>query len=176
MKKITTRQITRAAVIAALYVALTVTPPLNAISFGVIQCRVSEALTILPLFFVEAVPGLAIGCLISNLFGFGVYDIVFGTLTTLTAALLTYYVRKIHFGVIPPILLNALVVPVIILLSGGTDAYWYMFLTVGAGEALAVLVLGIPLYFGIKKLQPKVSFLQTEGMKEKPPIESGTQQ
>lgn len=162
MKNIKTVQLVRAAVIAALYVVLTVTPPLNAIAFGPIQCRISEALTILPLFFVEAVPGVAIGCLISNLFGFGVYDIIFGTLTTLTAAFLTYKLRKIHWGVIPPILLNALVVPAIILLSGAEEAYWFMFLTVGAGEAIAVIGLGVPLWFALKKLQPRASFLQTE--------------
>lgn len=165
MKKITTLQIARAAIIAALYATLTLV--LQPISYGAIQCRIAECLTILPLFFAEAIPGLAIGCLISNLFGLGVYDIVFGTFATLLAAFLTYTVKKIQWGVLPPILINALVIPIVILLSGAEDAYWFLFLTVGAGQAVAIIALGIPLYFGIKKLQPKTHYLQS-GKKEPP--------
>ena len=155
MKK--TIALTRTAVIAALYAVLT--SLLYPVSFGPIQCRVSEALTILPLFYAEAVPGLTIGCFIANCFSGGL-DMLFGTLATLLAAVLTYIVRKIYWGVIPPVICNAFIVPVIFLLAGDTaDPYFINVLTVGAGEALAVAVGGVALYFAWRPLTKRHRFM-----------------
>ncbi|MFH1879992.1 MAG: QueT transporter family protein, partial [Bacillota bacterium] len=106
----TIRDLTVAAVIAALYAALTVV--FAPISYGAVQFRIAEAFTLLPVLFPQAIPGLAVGCLISNLIGgYGVWDVVFGTLATLVAALLTYGLRRnIWLAAIPPVLTNAVVI------------------------------------------------------------------
>ena len=94
--KFSIRKITLSAVIAALYAALTLL--LAPISFGPVQCRVAECLCILPLFTPYAIPGLFLGCLISNIIGsMGMFDIVFGSLTTLVAAILTYRLFRLSF-------------------------------------------------------------------------------
>ena len=130
------------------------------LSYGSIQLRISEALTILPLFFPEAVVGLFIGCLISNILGNGILDIVFGSLATLIAGILTYIVGKtvknttlkFLLGAFPPVIINAIVVPFTYLLITELEAlYWFNFLTVFIGQFLAVYVLGALLYSLIKK-------------------------
>ncbi|MCI8504640.1 MAG: QueT transporter family protein [Lachnospiraceae bacterium] len=133
----------QAALIAAVYVALTV--PFAPISFGPIQFRISEALVVLPYFTPAAVPGVFVGCLISNLLGSGVVlDIVFGSLATLIGAVFSYLLRKHKFLVcVPPILSNVLIVPWVLRIAyGAPDAIWWMMITVGIGEVLAVAVLG----------------------------------
>ncbi len=133
----------QAALIAAIYVALTV--PLAPVSFGPIQFRISEALVILPYFTPAAVPGVFAGCLISNLLGSGVVlDIVFGSLATLIGAVCSYLVRRHKFLVcVPPILSNVLIIPWVLRIAyGAPDAIWWMMVTVGIGEVLAVAVLG----------------------------------
>ena len=147
----TTKSIVRVSVIAALYAGLTLV--LAPISYGAIQVRVSEALTILPLFCWEAVPGLAIGCFLANI-PMGPWDMLIGTLATLLAAISTRLVKKIWFGVILPVIFNAFLVPIIFLtIPDITTAYIINVLTVGLGELIAVLGAGIPLYFGLKKTQ-----------------------
>lgn len=139
----------RIAVIAALYAALTFAA--LPIAYGMIQLRVSEALTILPLFCWEAIPGLFIGCLIANSI-VSIMDVILGSLATLLAAVLTRLLKKIYLGIIPPIVLNALVVPIIILTYPDiVDPYWFMVLTVGAGQLIVICALGIPLYFALKR-------------------------
>ena len=156
MKK--TIVLTRTAVIAALYSVITLL--LYPISFGPIQCRVSEALTILPLFYAEAVPGLTIGCFIANCFSGGA-DMLFGTLATLIAAVLPYFSRKIYLGVFPPVLANMFIVPVIFVLAGDlSEPYWFNALTVGAGEAIAVIVGGVLLYFALLPFTKKYAFMK----------------
>ncbi len=91
-EKFSARRLCRAGVIAALYVALSYL--VQPFAFGAVQMRLSEALTVLPLFFVESVPALFIGCLLTNLGGLGVYDIIIGSLTTLLAAICTYFDKK----------------------------------------------------------------------------------
>lgn len=145
--------LTRTAIIAALYASITLV--FLPISFGAVQFRVSEALTILPLFYLEAVPGLAIGCLIANIAN-GPMDMIIGSVATLLASTITYLVRKLYFGVIPPIIINALMVPIIFLtIPEITSPYLINVVTVGIGEAGAVLALGIPLFFGLKPLTKK---------------------
>ena len=143
----TTRRLCLSAVIAALYAALTL--GFQAISYGAVQFRVSEAMTLLPALFPEAVPGLTVGCLISNLFnpmGATVYDIVFGTLATLLAALLTSRLRAgIWIKALPPVICNAVIIGLVLTYGYGIDMLWMNMLTVGLGEAVVCYVLGVPL-------------------------------
>jgi uncharacterized membrane protein len=153
MKKQITLKIVRGAIIAALYAGLTIL--LQPISYGPVQFRVAEALTVLPLFFIEAVPGLTVGCFLANAYMFGPIDMIFGSLATLTAAILTRLSKKIWLGVIPPIVINAFVVPAVLLWVGEEIAYWFSVLTVMAGQAGAVIGIGAPLYFALKPLIKK---------------------
>ncbi len=141
-------------IIAALYVILTMA--FYPISFGVVQVRISEMMTILPLFCPEAILGLSIGCLISNLFGNGVLDIVFGTFATFLASVCTYFVGKkikddiVRFAVggLFPITLNALIVPFIFLMvTELKESYIISAFQVFIGQFLAVYVLGGVVYF-----------------------------
>ncbi len=154
-KMLNTRSLCIAAVIAALYAALTLL--LAPISYGNIQCRVSEALTILPVLMPEAIPGLAVGCLLANLLGpsAGLPDIIFGTLATLLAAVGAYQLRgrcvQARFpwmekkGRLPllsalcPIVANALIVGLVLSLSFNLP-FVITALEVAVGEAVAVLV------------------------------------
>ena len=152
MKK-TTKFLVRSAVIAALYATLTLV--VYPLSYGPIQVRVSEAMTVLPLFFAEAIPGLTIGCFLANI-PMGLWDMVIGATATLLASVTTRMVKKVYFGVIPPVIFNALLVPVIFLTMGtSTEPYWINVLTVGAGELISVLALGVPLYFVMKRTAKK---------------------
>ena len=125
--------ICQAAVIAALYVVLTYV--FSAFASGVIQVRVSEALTILPAFTPAAIPGLVIGCLLSNtLTGCVLLDIIFGSVATLIGALGSYALRRHTWLVpIPPIVSNMIIVPFVLRYAyGATDAFPFMIATVGA--------------------------------------------
>lgn len=154
-KRFATIFLTRTAVIAAIYAALTLIA--YPISFGAVQFRISEALTILPLFFVEAIPGLFVGCFIANIIN-GPVDMILGSAATLLAAIITFLVRKIQWGIIPPIVINAFVVPVIFLTIPGIEtAYFFNVLTVGLGQMLSVCILGIPLYFSLKSAVKRFS-------------------
>ncbi|GHU98939.1 hypothetical protein FACS1894211_03500 [Clostridia bacterium] len=160
------KQMTRAAVIAALYSVITIlAAPL---SYGPIQLRFAEAFTILPALLPEAVIGVTIGCLISNVFTGMWTDMVFGTLATLIAAFLTYLIgcrlkKHICLAAVPPVLVNALIVPLIIFAYIGGDLesigiavsapfliYLSGFLSLAIGQSLAVYGLGLPLYAGVK--------------------------
>ncbi|MGN0270718.1 MAG: QueT transporter family protein [Candidatus Weimeria sp.] len=143
--------VAQAGIIAALYVVLTVFAAGFDLASGAIQVRISEALTVLPVFTPAAVPGLFIGCLLANLItGSAVYDVVFGSLITLAAAVVTRFLKDRKFiYTIPPVLFNALGVPVILVLAYGvTTAYPLLVLTVGAGEAISVFGFG----FALKKI------------------------
>lgn len=142
---------TQAAMIAAIYVALTyVFAPF---SFGEIQVRIAEALTILPLFTPAAVPGLFAGCLIGNILGGAILpDIIFGSIATLTGAFFTYQMRgKSPFlAPIPPILANTVIVPFVLRFGYGVLLpIPLMMLTVGIGEILSCGVLGLVLYYSL---------------------------
>ena len=145
--------ICQAAVIAALYVVLTYV--FSAFAFGVIQVRVSEALTILPAFTPAAIPGLVIGCLLSNtLTGCVLLDIIFGSVATLIGALGSYALRRHTWLVpIPPIVSNMIIVPFVLRYAyGATDAFPFMIATVGAGEIISCYLLGMILYGALKKV------------------------
>ncbi|MBR5356256.1 MAG: QueT transporter family protein [Lachnospiraceae bacterium] len=151
--------ITQAAMIAALYVVLTVFINAFGLANGAIQVRISEALTILPYFTPAAIPGLFIGCLISNIVtGCLPWDVVFGSLATLIGALGTYALRKYKFlAPVPPILANALIVPIILIkVYAVPDAYWFLLLTVGAGEVISCGILGMILLLSLNKYKDKI--------------------
>ena len=133
------------AAVAAIYVVLTFV--FSAFSFGEVQVRISEALTILPVFIPAAVPGLFVGCLLGNIIGGAILpDIIFGSLATLIGAVLTYLLRRRprYIAILPPILANALIVPFILRYGYGVNLpIWFMMLTVGAGEVISCGVLGL---------------------------------
>ena len=140
------------AIIAALYVVMTLISP-NPI--GVFQIRFSECLTILPVFMPAAVPGLFIGCIISNLLANAIiWDIVLGSLATLVAAYLTMRFGKKHFFIAAlfPVLANTLVVPpVLTWFYGVEEAWWVIYLSIFAGEVISCGGLGYVLYRVLKK-------------------------
>ncbi|MCD6427713.1 MAG: QueT transporter family protein [Caldisericaceae bacterium] len=179
MNKGKIRFIARAGAIAALYVALTYLT--YSFAYGEIQVRVSEALTVLPYIFPEAVWGVTIGCFIANIGSpFGPIDMIFGTSFTLIAALLTYWLGKTKkpafLAPVPPILVNAFGVSFYVTTLLGllnkngqltiqkSKAFSYVFthfafkpyiigaLWIGIGEAIATIALGLPLlYFFLRK-------------------------
>lgn len=137
--------IAQAAMIAAIYVVLTYFINAFNLASGAIQVRISEALTILPVFTPAAIPGLFIGCLLSNtLTGCVIWDIVFGSLATLIAAVCTYLLRNTKFlFTLPPVFANAIIVPFVLKYAYKIgDAYWFLFVTVGIGEVISVCILG----------------------------------
>jgi uncharacterized membrane protein len=150
----TTLFIVQAAVIAALYTVLTLVSAAFGLSSGVIQVRLSECLTVLPVFTPAAVPGLALGCVISNLVtGCALWDVVFGSLATLIGAVGTYLLRKHPFAApVPPILSNMLIVPYLLsYVYGAEGTIPFFMLTVGAGEIISCGVFGTMLYLALRK-------------------------
>lgn len=149
--------------IAAIYAAATYLSAVFGIAYGPIQFRFSEALTVLSVFTPAAVPGLTVGCILGNLTSpYGVWDIVFGSLATLLAAITARMFRKIRIkgfpvlSLIMPVIFNALIVGAEITFifptrEASLAAFAIAALEVGAGELAVCLVGGIALYFGIKK-------------------------
>ncbi|MCD8130771.1 MAG: QueT transporter family protein [Lachnospiraceae bacterium] len=145
MKNQKTVTLVQAAMIAAIYVVLVCI--FNYWSFGVIQFRIAEALTILPYFTPAAIPGLFIGCFLANLLGGAVIgDVVFGSLATLIGAVGTYFAGKARIrwlAPVPPIVSNTLIVPFVLKYCyGAGEAIPYMMLTVGVGEVIVCGVFG----------------------------------
>ena len=140
------RYLTTAALIAAVYAALTLLLPIP--RYGGVQLRVAEAMTVLPFFFPEAIPGLAVGCFLSNLPSPYVLDWIFGTLASLLAAVWTSRVKDIRLAPLPPVVCNAVIVGAEIAWSAAQEgaAFWPAYamnaLTVGLGEAAACFILG----------------------------------
>lgn len=148
--RFTPRQIATAGIIAAIYAVLSLFSSVFGIAYGPIQCRFSEALTVLPFFLPEAIPGLFVGCLVTNLMStVGPLDLIFGSLATLLAALWTRRMPKKWLAPLPPVICNAVIIGAMIAWYevGFTEAFWGMFafnaLTVGIGEAIACYVLGL---------------------------------
>lgn len=145
MKEKNVLRLTQAAMIAALYVVLTYLANAFGMANGAIQVRFSEALTVLPVFTPAAIPGLFVGCLISNILtGCMPLDVVFGSLATLLGAWGTYFLRKRRFiYTLPPVIANAVIVPLVLrYVYGLQDAMYWLVLTVGAGEVISVCILG----------------------------------
>ena len=134
----------RVAVIAALYAALTFI--LQPFSFGPVQVRLSESLTVLPILFPEAIPGLYIGCFIANLFSPSpllLIDVFAGSAVTLLAAVATYLLRaNIRLALLPPVLFNAFLVSIYVSAIFQVP-YWLTVLSIGAGQSIAVFGPGL---------------------------------
>lgn len=161
------RFLAEAAVIAALYTVLTYAAVAVNLAYGPIQFRFSEALTILPVFTPAAIPGLTLGCFLSNLASpLGVVDWVFGTLATLLGAVFTYLLRNIRFrglpvlAALPPVIANTVVVGFEVSCLSDIGFAWQNFswaafgagaLSVGLGELAVCVVLGLPLFVLLKR-------------------------
>ncbi len=157
----TVRYLTEGAVIAALYAVLTLC--FAPLSFGPVQLRFSEALTVLPLFTPAAVPGLALGCLLSNIIGMSMgatlpVDILFGTCASLLAAVCTRLLRNTAkigeipiFSMLSPVLFNALIVGFELTMFFGAGTFVYCALAVGLGELIVVSVPGTVLVLSLRK-------------------------
>jgi len=136
-------RITRGAAIAALYAVVTII--FQPISYGLVQVRVSEALTLLPFLWLEAVPGVFIGCLFANIWGgTGLLDIILGSATTLAAAILTRYAPNKFLAATSPVVMNALVVGSYLSYILNAPLLLSIFY-VGCGQAIACYALGLPL-------------------------------
>lgn len=146
MKNIKVLTLTQAAMIAALYVVLTFIANAFGLANYAIQVRFSEALTILPYFSPIAIPGLFIGCLISNILtGCMPLDVVFGSIATLIGAIGTYKLRKFKWlAPLPPILANTLIIPFVLsYVYQFEGSIPYFMLTVGLGEIISCGILGM---------------------------------
>ncbi|MCK5126546.1 MAG: QueT transporter family protein [candidate division Zixibacteria bacterium] len=150
------KQLAISGIIAALYLAITLTPGINTISYGPVQFRIAEALTVLAFIFPGAIFGLFAGCLLANLFGgIGIHDVVFGSLCTLIAAWTTYQLRKTNLPILaplPPIIINAFGVSAYLHYFFDIP-YWILVGQIGFGQAVVCYVLGYPLLLMIIKRQ-----------------------
>ncbi|MBQ7638742.1 MAG: QueT transporter family protein [Clostridia bacterium] len=166
-----TAYLTKAALIAAVYAVLTFVAASAGLAYGEIQFRFSEALTILPLFCPAAVPGLTIGCLVSNITStINPVDMVVGTLATLFAALCTRALRNVKIKKYPllsmlmPVIFNGLFIGAEIAYFTGEGTFFKAFvpasLSVAAGEAAVVLILGTILWAVIEKNEKLKSLLK----------------
>lgn len=139
-----TLYIVQAALIAAIYVVLTLV--FKPISFDFIQVRIAEALTILPMFIPAAVPGLFLGCLIANFFGGAVlWDVIFGSLATLVGAFFSYKLKENRWLVpVPPIVANVIVVPLVLKYAYGISEVplLLMMVYIFVGEFVSCFILG----------------------------------
>ena len=151
-----TLSLTRAALIAALYVILTFISQMFGLASGVIQIRLSETLTVLPLFYKEAIPGLWIGCIIANILtGCAPWDVVFGSLATLLGAIGTYYIgrKKPILGPVFPVISNMVIVPLVLqAVYGVKESFIFLAVTVGIGEVICCGLLGWQLYKALKNV------------------------
>lgn len=164
MRKFTVRDLTLAALVAALYAVMGYFGNLFGLTFGAVQIRFAEALTVLPFLYPATAPGLVIGCLITNLLSpYGPVDILFGTLATAIAAWLTIKMPKWYLAAIPPILVNMIILCPMWAwaeVGGLNGAFWaacgFNAVTFVLGEAVACYVLGTLLL----KLLPRIPALR----------------
>ena len=151
----TIRKLARCAVVAALYVVLCMA--LQPLSYGAVQVRVAEALCLLPVFGAEYIVGVVLGCFLANLLGSTIVDVIFGTLATLLACLVTYKLRNIRFkglalaASLPPVVFNAVIIGIEIAVMfpdpSSSAPLWLACVTngisVGIGELISCTVLGV---------------------------------
>lgn len=152
--------ITQAAVIAALYVALTYISSAMGLAYNSVQFRLSEILTVLPVFTPAAIPGLTLGCFLANISSpFGIIDILCGTLATFLASIVTYAVRNITLkelpvlATIPPVLFNAVIIGLEIWYLEGKipEIFFVSALQVAAGQAVMCIAAGLAFIRSVKK-------------------------
>lgn len=148
------KRLARAGIIAAAYVVLVFA--FQFASFGPIQFRVAEALTLLPIVFPEAIGGIYVGVMLSNILGgFGLWDIFGGSLISLVAAYLSYRFRGSWIAVASPIVLNAFFVSLYLHFVIGIPSYWLIVLSIGVGQAAVILGLGLPLLRYVRRHQER---------------------
>ena len=171
--KFSTKFIARSAIIAAIYFALSML--LQPLTYGPMQFRVAEALTMLPFLMTEGVYGVIIGCFLTNLFsGYVVYDVIFGTLATAIAAVLTRIIKNKWLAGLPPVAVNALILPLIWLLAGSTEeSYAVNALSITVSQAVIVYAIGIPMVILIRKRLPELGKTRPENVSDAPEPESG---
>jgi uncharacterized membrane protein len=142
------------ALIAALYCALVFI--FMPVSFGTVQIRVAEALTVLPYFTPSAIYGLFIGCLLANIIGgAGILDIILGSLSTLVAAFLTYKVKNKWLAPVPPIVINMFVIGYVLNVYYGMN-YWLAVVSVGAGQLVSCMGLAMLLLLQLEKYKERL--------------------
>lgn len=164
MRRFSVRDLTIAAMVAALYTVMGYFANIFGLNFLVFQCRFAEALTVLPFLFPATAPGLALGCLITNLLSpYGPIDVIFGTLATAIAAWLTVKMPRWYLAALPPILVNAVILPPMWAwaeVGAVNSAFWaacgFNALTFIPGEALACYVLGTVLL----KALPQIGYFK----------------
>ncbi len=164
MYRFSIRDIALAAMVAAVYFVLSYFGGIFSLTFGPVQIRLAEALTVLPFLFPAAAPGLAVGCLITNLLSpYGVMDVFLGTLATTVAACLTMRVPRWYLAGLPPVLVNCLILPPMwawIQVGGLGPAFWiscvFNLVTFVVGEGIACYVFGT---FLLKTI-PRTEFLR----------------
>ena len=168
MRKFTIRDLTLAAMVAALYAVLGYFGDIFGLTYGPIQCRFAEALTVLPFVVPAAAPGLVVCCFLTTLLSlYGPLDIIFGTLATAIAAWLSIKVPRWYLAALPPIIVNAIILPPMWAWAevGAVDsAFWaacgFNVLTFIPGEALACYVLGTLLLFALPKVPALRPYMQ----------------
>ena len=144
-----------AAIIAAMYVVLTHLSNALGLASGVIQCRISEALCVLPFFTAAAIPGLTIGCIIANLTTMAnLVDIIFGSLATLIGAIGARLLRLHKWLVpLPTILANTLILPFVLkYILNLEESVWFFFITVFIGELVAAGIVGMIFLFSFERM------------------------
>ncbi len=170
--KCTPQMLVRAAIVAALYtvVCLVLAP----FSFGAVQVRVAEALCLLPIFGVEYIVAVTLGCFLTNLIGSTALDVVFGTLATLLACIVTYLLRKHRIkGLailpsLPPVVFNAVIIGsmIAVFFMGDTPAstgvWLFTMFTVGIGEVISCTIIGAALVRFIEKTPSLLSLFTKE--------------
>ncbi len=166
LRRVSVRGLTLAAMVAALYFVLCYFGNLFQLTFGPVQVRLGEALTVLPFLFPAAAPGLAVGCLLTNILSpYGPIDMVLGTLATAIAAFWTTRMRRWYLAGLPPVVVNALLLPPMWAWAetGAWNAafltsYLFHLWTFALGEAAACYVLGTVLL----KTLPRIPFLREQ--------------
>lgn len=135
--------------IGAIYAILTIL--FAPISYGMVQVRVSEMLMILPFFTPAAIPGLFVGCIIANIFGgFGLLDVIFGSLATLLSAFLVSIIGNKYLAPLPPVIVNAIIIGLVLHVVLDLPLYLTI-LWVGFGQFIACYGLGLPLLLLLEK-------------------------
>jgi len=143
------KRLTRGAMIAGLYIVITYL--LAPVSFGPLQFRAAEALTVLPIIYPEAIPALFIGVFLSNIIGgLGLVDIIGGSLVTLLAAYFTYLYRDSILAYLSPVILNAVLISIYLHILFALP-YWLTVIQISVSEAVVVFLLGYPLIKYLKK-------------------------
>ena len=162
MKKLDVRQLTLSAMVAAIYFVLSYFGNIFGLTYGPVQCRFAEALCVLPFLFPSTIPGLFVGCLLTNLMSTVPLDIVVGSLATLLAAFWTSKMPNRYLAPLPPVICNGVIVGAMLTWYevGFGEGFWSLFafngLSVAVGELLACYILGSILLYVL----PRVPYLR----------------